>query len=138
MRLVVNSSVLFSFFKKLSHTRKIILSGELELINPGFSFKEIRGHTDEILKLSKSDIGVFGVYEAMLPRFVRFVPLKEYAKFLEKAMHLSPDPDDIDFFALSLKYDKIPIWSEDPHFRMQSEIKVFTTRELIEFLSGLK
>jgi len=64
---------------------------------------------------------------------VEFIPLMEYASFMEKASAI-PDPDDVDFAALALKRD-CPIWSNDKELKQQSVVKVFSTSDLVSFLS---
>lgn len=64
---------------------------------------------------------------------VEFIPLEEYTSFMKEALAI-PDPDDIDFTALALKLD-CPIWSNDKELKQQTVVKVFSTSELIAFLS---
>ena len=137
MRLIVDTSVLFSFFNEKSKARELSTLPELELYAPKFALDEIDEHKENIKEEFSLSEMQFSLIIKLLEMFVDFVPLKRYIKLFEEAMHLVPDPDDVDFFALSLKHDKTPIWSNDPHFKMQSEIRVFTTKELIEFLSYL-
>ena len=46
-------------------------------------------------------------------------------------MDLISDSKDIDFLALALSINA-SIWSNDPHFKQQSLIKVFTTEDLLK------
>ena len=55
-----------------------------------------------------------------------------------QANPLISDRDDAEYLALSLSFNKMPIWSEDPHFQEQGLAKVFTTNELIEYLKSLQ
>lgn len=136
MRLVADTSVLFSFFNRKSKARELSTLPHLELYAPEFALKELREHKEDIKKwFSLSDVQ-YSLALKLLHTFVLFIPLKQYARYLERAMHISVDPDDIDFFALSLRHDKMSIWSEDPHFKMQSEVKVYTTGGLTELLSS--
>ena len=52
---------------------------------------------------------------------VVFIPLEEYEKFLKIAFKTSPDPNDVDFFALALKL-KLPIWSNDSLLKKQNKL----------------
>jgi predicted nucleic acid-binding protein len=47
------------------------------------------------------------------------------------------DPKDVDILALTLKLD-IPLWTNDRDFDNISEIKTFTTAELLEKLNTLR
>ena len=66
--------------------------------------------------------------------YVKVFSLSEYKKFLLDAKTLSPDPDDIDLFALALKLD-CPLWAQEKAFKKQSVVKIFSTSDLISFLS---
>ncbi|MGC9200887.1 MAG: PIN domain-containing protein [Candidatus Aenigmatarchaeota archaeon] len=49
---------------------------------------------------------------------------------------MSPDVNDIQYFSLALKMN-VPIWSNDKKLKQQSKVKVFSTKDLIEFLSRI-
>ncbi len=65
--------------------------------------------------------------------FVKVFSLSEYKDFLSDAKILSPDPDDIDLFALALKLD-CPIWAQEKAFKKQPVVEVFSTSDLVSFL----
>ncbi len=134
MKLVVDTNVLFSFFKKESKTRKLILNIEvLELVTPSFCIDELNEHKELICEKSRlSDSEFEEVFDDLLV-FVKVFSLSEYKEFLPDAKTVSPDPDDIDLFALALKLD-CPIWAQEKAFKRQSAIKVFSTSDLIELL----
>jgi predicted nucleic acid-binding protein len=52
---------------------------------------------------------------------------------VSKAKKISPDIDDIDFFALALKLG-CGIWSNEERLKRQSAVKVLTTEELLKSL----
>ncbi|HJH25486.1 MAG TPA: hypothetical protein C5S37_01660 [Methanophagales archaeon] len=66
--------------------------------------------------------------------FVKVFALSEYRGFLSDAKTIPPDPDDVDFAALALKLD-CPLWSNDKELKQQSVVKIFSTSDLISFLS---
>ena len=66
---------------------------------------------------------------------VRLVPLKEFEDFVEKVKALSSDTDDLQYLALTLKLN-LPVWSNDKELKRQSVIKVLSTGDLVEILSG--
>ena len=135
MRLVADTSVLFSFFREGSETRKLVLNFELlELFTPSFCVDELREHRALICK--KSALSDRGFEEALdgLLMFVKVSPPSEYKELFRAAKEISPDPDDIDLFALALKLN-CPIWSQDKELgEGQSEVKVLSTMKLIELL----
>lgn len=140
MKLVIDTNILFSFFKVYSYTRKLISNPvlNLELYSPKFTLKELEKYFEEINRKTKMNIGTFEFLKRFLPMFIKFVPLEEYRDFLEQAAKelITIDPNDVDFLALSLKLN-CPIWSNDPHFKKQSLIKAFSTKELTSKLKEL-
>ena len=133
MKLVVDTNILFSFFNKKSKARELSLAPELELYSPCFSFDEIEEHKSEIFeKFSLSEVQ-FLLIKKLLKVVVKFTGEEKYSKFLSEAKRICPDPDDVDFFALALKIN-CPVWSEDKLLKQQSRIKVFSTKELTEFV----
>ncbi|MFZ2070761.1 MAG: PIN domain-containing protein [Halobacteriota archaeon] len=135
MKLVVDTNVLFSFFKKESKTRKLILNFEiLEPVTPSFCIDELNEHKELICERSKLSDSEFEEVLDDLLIFVKVFSLSEYKDFLSDAKIISPDPDDIDLFALALKLE-CPIWAQEKAFKKQQVVKVFSTSDLISFLS---
>ena len=134
MKVVVDTNVLFSFFKKGSKTRRLILNIEaLDLVTPSFCIDELNEHKELIREKSKLSDGEFKEVLDDLLIFVKVFSLSEYKEFLSDAKTVSPDPDDIDLFALALKLD-CPIWAQEKAFKKQPRVKVFSTSDLFSFL----
>jgi predicted nucleic acid-binding protein len=129
MKLIVDTSESFSFFNARSKARELSLNPSLDLYAPEFSIEEI---FDKRLKIISS----FSLTEAqflstvkLLKTVIRFVELREYKEHLAEASKISPDPEDIDFFALALKTGS-PIWSEDKPLKKQTRIPILSTNQL--------
>ena len=90
---------------------------------------------DELLKHSKLTDEECIELGKMVKKGRFEISISEYRDFLSDAKTISPDPDDIDLFALTLKLD-CPIWAQEKAFKKQSQVKVFSTSDLISFLSG--
>ena len=135
MKLVVDTNVIFSFFNERSKARELSLLPNLELYSPSFALDEIREHKSEILKKFFLTEAQFTLIEKLLGTVVKFAREEEYSEFLSRAMKLSPDPDDADFFGLALKLS-CHIWSNDGKLKKQPQVKVFSTKELIRFLKA--
>ena len=134
MELVVDTNVLFTFFWKDSFTKGLLVDQDIKYFSPEFALEEINEHTNEILEKTGISINKFKELRRDLGIFVEFIPLEEYKSSLKEALELIPNhPDDIDFIALALKL-QLPIWSNDPHLKQQSKVKVYTTSELINLL----
>src|SRR3989344_4602232 len=90
--------------------------GDMEFLR---KFKEKTERTAEEL---------FRLVETLKRRIV-IVPLEELVHHVEEAERLTPDPDDMAYFALALKLN-CAIWSNDKQLKEQNKIKVYHTHEL--------
>jgi predicted nucleic acid-binding protein len=57
---------------------------------------------------------------------------KLYKPFLNEAVKISPHKKDAPLFALSLAFNKAPIWSREPRLKRQKLIKVVNDKEVEE------
>jgi len=146
LKLVVDTNILFSFFKKDSFTQRLIVDSSLELISPELALKELKKYSKELSvksKIGKDDIDFMF---SLLKEHVKFVPSNvykdEFKNSLKIAENFSQEDleeflDDIDFFALASK-ESCSIWSKDALFKKQSAIKVFNTIELAKYFKSHK
>ncbi|MBI2584212.1 MAG: hypothetical protein HYW25_06075 [Candidatus Aenigmarchaeota archaeon] len=143
MKLVVDANVLFSFFKKDSTTRRIILDPDfkynLELYAPEFVMEEIGRHKDEICSMFGIATKDFDTMFMAIKLFVRIVPKNSFEAFLPKATEaLSPHIKDAPYVALSLwlysEGHKIRLWSNEKRLRTLEEhgVSVISTSGLVE------
>ncbi len=146
MRLVVDTNILFSFFKDKSSARELIISNRsLELISPEVTLDQLGKYSALISSKSGLSKKEFGEVFLKLVLHVDFIPADKYKDKLKKAEALAkgwPEEefkefmDDIDFIALALK-EGCSVWSNDKLLKKQSSVKVFGTGELIRLLSAL-
>ena len=129
MDLVVDANVLFSALIKDSFAYNLIFGDSFHLFTPEYIFTELEKHKEELLKKSeRTDEEFFRLVETLKRRIV-IVPLEELVPYVEEAEKLTPDPDDMAYFALALKLN-CPIWSNDKKLKKQDKIKVYHTHEL--------
>ena len=136
MLVVVDANELFSAIIGKGVTLKLFFDSRLELISPRFILSEFEEHLDEISRksgLTKEECMFF--LRLLLPS-MKLAKFDEYKEFLPKAKEISPDIDDVEYFALALKFN-CPIWSEDLKLKKQSVIRVLTTSELLKELERL-
>jgi len=141
MRLVVDANELFAGIiakgKELqSWTLDILFSDEVELFAPFRLLAELEKNRDEIRRKSGFSLQDFEVFVGVLKLRVRFIPLEQFLDKVPEAKELAPHLKDIEYFALALKLD-CPIWAQEKAFKKQSKVKVFSTSELISFLSEI-
>ncbi len=54
---------------------------------------------------------------------------QELTQYFERAEKISPDPGDMIYFALALKFN-CAIWSNDKKLKQQNRVKVYHSHEL--------
>lgn len=134
MKLVIDTNIIISALIKKSITRELLFSPRFDLYSPEFVYLEIEEHYDEILKKSKMEPYAFRtVLDEILSRII-VVPLEEYKPMFSEALEIMKDIDEDDtaFLALALLIRQDGIWSNDPDFRLQKKVRVWTTKDLIE------
>ncbi|MEM2058637.1 MAG: PIN domain-containing protein [Thermoproteota archaeon] len=137
MKLVVDTNILFSFFKKDSVTRKIMTRIDL------FEFYTLRSRFDELFKhkeevCAKANITVEEFFKTLneIKIFVETIEDEKVKQYGGEAKKLAPHEEDIPCFALALALNS-PIWSNEKEFKNQNKIRVFSTSDLMDLLSNL-
>ncbi len=64
---------------------------------------------------------------------LKIITKDEVRSFIDLAEKISPDPDDVLYFATALKLD-CGIWSNDKELKNQNHVKVYSTSDLIKML----
>jgi len=130
MKLVLDNNILFSLMKPNSINSYLFFSLNVEFIAPEFIKSEFNKHKERCLFKSGLSEHEFEIRQAEVESNIKFFKSSEYEYFLKKSLEVMPDPDDIDFLALSLSTNS-SIWSNDNHFK---ELSVFKTKELLNKL----
>jgi len=130
LELIVDTNILFSYFWKNSLTKKILVDQKMLLFAPEFALEEIKKYEKEIMVKTKLSKEEFDTIRTDLAICVEFLPLEHYKSHFKEALAISPDENDLDFFALAIKR-KAPLWSNDLFLKKQSAVKVFSTKEVL-------
>ena len=105
----------------------------IKLISPEYFVEEFERNIDKLSKqskLSKEELLTFA--SILFSEFVEIVPKDRYERFLEEAKKISPDNKDVPYFALSLAFNKAPIWSRERRLKKQDVVKVLFDNEVKE------
>ena len=133
MRLVVDTNIIVSFFRP--NPVNLLISSpdffKLELFIPEQAKEELLRNRPDILKYAKINSEEFNQKISELEELLSIESKDSFKKFEAQAKSLAPHDKDIPIFALALKLN-CPIWSNELKFKEQSEIKVFSTRDMIE------
>ena len=131
MKFVVDTNIIFSLFKASSFTTELIKEFDVELIAPRKLLDELFNYSELICSKAGLTKEQFKDKISLLPEIIEFKTPSRASE--EEASKLISHKTDIPFLALALEL-KIPIWSNDSHFKGQDFVKVFNTEELKEFL----
>ena len=134
VELIVDAGIIFTGLTGKGVTKNLLFSKNLRLFAPEFLFDELKEHKSRIKLISSLSSEEIDRLISKLDGCIKIVERSKFETFLDEANKLISDPDDTEYLALSLALNKCPIWSNDPHFKEQSLVGVFTTEELVEYL----
>ena len=133
MQLVVDANILFSALIKDGFTARLFFEEELKLYTAEFIIDELGKYEELILKKTKRSPEKFAEIMTALNEIITVIPEEEYARFMEKAKEISPDPKDVAYFALALKL-QCGIWTNDKALKEQDVVKIFSTSDVAQHL----
>lgn len=133
MLLVVDANIVFSTLLSKAKTFDIFLANKFVkkfgFIAPEFLFIEINKHFDELVKRTKLSSDELSKLLKFIRQEIDFIPFDEFKEFDNEAQKISPDPKDVPYFALALKFS-CSIWSNDKLLKKQNRVKVLSTSEI--------
>ena len=133
MDLVVDANVLFAALIKDNFSHTLLFSGKFHLFTPEYIFTELEKHKKEIMEKTERTAEEFFRLVEILKRRITIIPLEELVPYVEKAEKLTPDLDDMTYFALALKLN-CAIWSNDKKLKEQNKVEVYNTYELSKII----
>ncbi len=137
MLLVIDANVLFAALIARGGTFRVFVTNRIlrkfRFIAPEYLFIEIRKHFDEMMTKTELSQEELEAVLNFLEEQIETIPFEEFDDMYGEAKNVSPDPDDVPYFALALKMN-CAIWSNDRKLRGQDAVKVYTTQEIIQML----
>ncbi len=137
MEIIADTNRIIAALIKDGMSRKIILSGKFTIYTIEFGVRETKKYGELIRKKARiTDKELDTAMAALLSKIIVLNEngiSKENFSAAEKIMG-SIDTDDAPFIALSLALGKMPIWTDDLHFRAQKAVKIVSTKELAELI----
>ena len=135
MEVIIDANIFVAALLKKGATRKLLLNDELALYAPEYVIEEIFDHLQEFE--TKSHLSRISLEELVkvliIESKMNIIPKDELRPFIKKADEITPDPDDVMYFAAALKQN-IGIWSNDKALQQQKTVKVYSTNDLIKLL----
>ena len=137
MEVIIDANIFVAALLKKGATRKLLLNDELVLYTPEYVIEEIFDHLQEFE--TKSHLSRISLEELVkvliIESKMNIIPKDELRPFIKKADEITPDPDDVMYFAAALKQN-IGIWSNDKALQQQKTVKVYSTNDLIKLLEN--
>lgn len=139
MKFIIDTNILISALIKEATTREILLLPFFEFLLPEFAFEEINRHKDKICKLSGlTDYEVDLLLSILLER-IDIISAKEIKPYLREARAIigKIDESDIPFVAAALATKNDGIWSNDKDFDKIRKIRIWKTKDIMQYLRKL-
>jgi len=133
MILVVDANILFSALIKKSIAAELLFEEGFSLFTPEFIMEEFLKYEEVLLKKTSRTKDDFIQVIHMLKDIIAVIPEEEYSSRMYDAKKISPDENDVMYFALALKL-KCGIWSNDKKLKQQDKIEIISTHELIKLI----
>ena len=134
MDLVVDANILFSALIKEGKTKELFVHENFHTFAPEFLLEEFSTYREIILEKTKRTEREFAEIFTILKSLITIVPEEEFYEFLEQAKNISPDKNDVEYFALALKLN-CPLWSNDKKLKEQKVVPVYSTEDLARLFS---
>jgi len=133
MKIIIDANILFSALIKDSFTAEMMFNENLELLAPSFLIEEFMKYQKLILKKTKREKEDFVKTLHIFKEIIQIIDPREYSNLMEQAKEISPDIDDVVYFAMALKFN-CPIWSNDKRLKNQDYIKIISTKDLAQII----
>ena len=119
-----------------SVVRELLLHPDFTFYAPDHLLYEIEKHKELFLAKSKLSRPAFDSVLNMLVERVSILSHDDIQRHMGKAREIigKIDPDDATFIACSLAVKNDGIWTEDRDFSRQSKIRIWSTKELLQYL----
>jgi predicted nucleic acid-binding protein len=136
MKLTIDTNRVMAGLLKDSGSRRIILHDSFAFHAPDYIETELLKHRPYLMKKAKISETDFDILMHTLLDKVILVPFEDFEHEYDHAMHImeSIDENDSPFLAVGLALGISGIWTEDQHFLRQDHLKVFTNRDLFEYI----
>src|SRR3989338_10121248 len=131
MLIVVDANPLISLLIKPSRVIELLFRDDIELFAPTLLFDEIQRNLGIIIAKSSLDEKEIEEFIVILKGRIKIISEEEFLKFRKKAEEICPDEKDVTYFALAI-YLNCPIWSNEKKLKEQTEIRIYSTYELLE------
>lgn len=133
MLVVADANELFGALISEGKTLELFFSSALEISSPEFILNEFDKYKKVICE--KSGLTEQELLSSLLliSSRIKFFKTEDFADFFPEAKSISPDPNDVEYFALALKLN-CPLWSEDKLLKRQGSVRVLSTSDVLKLV----
>jgi predicted nucleic acid-binding protein len=139
LKLILDTGIIISaLIKEFSANRNLLIMPVFDFYLPEYALDEINKHKEKISRLSGLSQDVLSVMVSVLVERITIVPetlIKPRIKEASKLIGFR-DKNDVPFVALALAIENDGIWSNDKDFAVLSDIKIWTTKDLLHYISA--
>lgn len=137
MKLVIDTNEIIAALLKAGVTRRILFDRRLSFLTPEYSLEELERHIGELSSRSGISEEELRLSANIIFEKIEIVPSSEYVDKIPEADRVmgSIDKGDVPFIALALAVPNDGVWSHDPHFQKQKAVRVWSTKDLMRYLS---
>ena len=138
MRLIVNTNRIIASLIRDSTSRSILKSPKLKFATIYFGEKEILKYKKEIMDKAKISEQQFDKIKEIALKNVETISDLAIQDKMPQAKEIMDkiDEKDTPFIAAALSIKNEGIWSDDRHFKKQDKIKVWNTRDLMDYIKS--
>jgi predicted nucleic acid-binding protein len=137
MKLVIDTNILISALIKNSVSREIIMKSRIKFYYPSVSLNEIHKYRELIMDKSGLSSNEYSELLRNLLSCIHLVREDNFDSYLDEANSIIGKIDDKDvvFVACALAINADGIYSEDRDFERQNRVRVFKTRDVLDYLT---
>lgn len=136
MKIVIDTNILMAGLLKDSIVREILVSKNFKFFLPEYAIGEVKKYKKELCEKSRYTEKEFEKLFSYLLENIKIVPKTEVNLYMKKAENIMKeiDIDDSSFIATCLAINADGILSFDRHLKKQNIAKVFSIKEITEFI----
>lgn len=137
MKLIVNTNRIMASLIKDSLSRRILKFPGLRFATIHFGEMEILKYRKDILSKAQISEEDFDKAKMVLLKNIEIISDSAIQNKMEEAKEIMDNTDrkDSPFIAAALAVNNDGIWSDDRHFEKQNRIKVWKTKDLLDYIN---
>jgi putative PIN family toxin of toxin-antitoxin system len=134
MNLVIDTNRIIASLIRDGLSRNILLDSRFLFYSPEHTFAEISKYDSLICKKAKINSEHFMTLLSIFFEHIHVLAEEDYRDYIDESLDMISDSDDAPFIAAALAIKADGIWTDDSDFNSQNQVKIYTTKDLINLL----